>query len=136
MNFAASSPNFMCGIGCGNLDALIVDLRLHLGFDFFGLPQVGCSGGELMADSVAVDVSPPDVPPFQARSLVSFLLVFGPASDLFVYRALTLRRVASQKVKSTCLPRLTVKVAITPCVNNRRPQAKPGRRPARKSALI
>ena len=39
-------------IGLDDLEAPVVDFLLELGFDGFGLPAVGSSGGILMADAV------------------------------------------------------------------------------------
>ena len=48
-------------IGLDDLEALVVDFLLELGFDGLGLPAVGSPGRILVANAVRVEVGPPDV---------------------------------------------------------------------------
>src|ERR1017187_1533369 len=59
-----------CRVGFDDLEALVGDFLLELGFDGLGLPAVGSPGGRLMADTVFEEVRPPDAAAFKQAHVV------------------------------------------------------------------
>jgi hypothetical protein len=70
MNLAASSPNFMCGIGLDQAKATGRDFLFQLLFDGLGLLLVSSLSGLLVPDAVDEKIRPPDVAAFKQAHLV------------------------------------------------------------------